>query len=416
MLDIKLICQKPDFVKKEVDKKYFKEKKSHFIDEVLKLDKKRKKLLTNREKLQAEVNKLSKTKPDKKTILKLKNNKKEIKEKSAKLKNVEDKLFKAMSFLPNLPDQSVPVGKTEEDNEIVSFWGKKPKFDFKIKDHLELGESLDIIDVRRAVKMSGTRFGLLKNQGAMLELALINWVAEILNKKGFTPVIPPILVKKQTMFGTGFLPAEKQEYYKIPEDNLYLAGTAEVPLATMHINEVLEKEDLPRKYWGFSSCFRREAGSYGKDTRGIFRVHQFDKVEMFIFTHPRNSWQEFENLRKLMETIFQKLDLHYRLVNICTGELGDPNTKKYDLEAWFPGQKKYRELTSCSHDTDFQARRLSIKYRNKDGLLNYVHTINSTAVAIGRTILAILEQNQQKNGRVLIPKVLQPHMDIKVIK
>lgn len=416
MLDINLIRQKTKFVKDGIDKKYFKEKKSIYVDEAFKLDQKMRGLLTSKEKLQAEVNKLSKSKPDRSTIKLLKKKKKQIAELEAKYRKDEEDFFKAMSYLPNLPDKLVPVGKTEEDNIIVATWGKKPKFDFKPKNHSELGELLDVIDVRRAAKISGTRFGMLKNEGALLELALIKWITETLTKKGFGPIIPPILVEEKAMFGTGFFPAEENEYYKLPEDNLYLAGTAEVPLATMHMNELLNEKDLPKKYWGFSSCFRREAGSYGKDTRGIFRVHQFDKIEMFIYSKPQDSWKDYKNLRSLMESIFKDLGIHYRVVNICTGELGDPNAKKYDLEAWFPGQQRYRELTSCSHDTDFQARRLNIKFNNK-GKREFVHTMNSTACAIGRTILAILEQYQQKDGSVAIPKVLKSYMNgIKIIK
>ncbi len=416
MLDINLIRQKPDFIKKQINKKYFKEKKSGYVDQVFKLDQKMRGLLTRKEKLQAEANKLSKSKPDKSTIELLKKKKKQIAELEARYRKDEEKFVKAMGFLPNLPDKSVPVGKTEEDNIIVATWGKKPKFDFKTKDHSELGESLDVIDVQRAAKISGTRFGMLKNEGALLELALIKWITEILTKKDFNPIIPPILVEKKAMFGTGFFPAEENEYYKLPQDNLYLAGTAEVPLAAMHMNELLDEKDLPKKYLGFSSCFRKEAGSYGKDTRGIFRVHQFDKIEMFIYSKPQDSWKYYENLRSLMESIFKDLGIHYRVVNICTGELGDPNAKKYDLEAWFPGQQRYRELTSCSHDTDFQARRLNIKFNNK-GKREFVHTMNSTACAVGRTILAILEQCQQKDGSIAIPKALQSYMNgIKIIK
>jgi len=415
MLDIDLIRENPDFVKKEIDKKYFKEKRSPLVDKVLQLDKTKRKLLMAKEKLQAGVNKLSKTKPDKEIINQLKKKKERIKDLKKKLDKINKQLFEVISYLPNLPHPSVPVGKTEKDNKIEKIWGRKPKFNFKPKDHCELGELLDIIDIKRAAKMSGSRFGILKNEGALLEVALISWVTNLLNKKGFIPIIPPIMVEEKAMFGTGFFPTDENEYYKIEKDNLYLAGTAEVPLAAMHMDEVLE--DLPKRYWGFSSCFRREAGSYGKDIRGIFRVHQFDKVEMFIYEKPDKSWSEFENLRKIMESIFQKLGLHYRVVNICTGELGDANAKKYDLEAWFPAQGRYRELTSCSHDTDFQARRLNIKYKTKEGRKGYVHTMNSTACAIGRTILAILEQNQQKDGSVKIPQVLQPYMNgIKLIK
>lgn len=417
MLDLNFIRQNPLLVKEKIDQKYFKEKKSIYVDKILTLDNQRKEIIHKKEKIQFKINKLSKIKPDKKTIEQIRKDKEKIKNFNNLLRKIEKKLNYFLIRIPNLPHDSVPVGKSEADNRVIKVYKKKPQFSFSPRDYAELGETLDIIDVKRAAKMSGARFGILKKWGALLEVALIKWLSEYLTKNGFTAIIPPVLVEERAMFGTGFFPTDEREYYKISEDRLYLVGTAEVPLAGMHMDEIFNFNELPKKYWGFSSCFRREAGSYGKDTRGIFRVHQFDKIEMFIYSREEDSWSDFENLRNLMESIYQKLNLHYRIVNICSGELGDANSKKYDLEAWFPAQKKYRELTSCSHDTDFQARRLNIKYRDKNGQKKFVHTMNSTACAIGRTILAILEQNQQKDGSIKIPKVLQPYMmNNKIIK
>jgi seryl-tRNA synthetase len=284
-----------------------------------------------------------------------------------------------------------------------------PDFDFKPKNHIELGTSLDILDEKRAAKISGSRFIFLKNENVILEFALIQYILNILIKKGFIPLIPPVLVKEKSMYGTGFFPVEKTQYYKTELDDLYLIGTAEVPLCAYHSDEILDSDSLPLKYTAYSTCFRREAGSYGKDLGGMFRVHQFNKIEMLIFSHPDNSWDEYEKLRETLEDIVKGLKLHYRILNMCTGDIGAPNAKKYDLEVWLPGQDRYREIASCSHDTDFQARRLNIKY--KDGSTKgFVHTMNSTACAIGRTLIAIMENYQDRNGSIIIPEVLIQYM------
>ncbi|MBI2263380.1 serine--tRNA ligase [Candidatus Berkelbacteria bacterium] len=415
MLDLDFIRQNKEKVKKALSKKHL----VFALDEILKLDEKRRALILQIEKLRALRNKLSLAKQSAVAGRKIKE---KLRGLEPQLKKIGEELLEKLNQLPNLPADDVPpLGK----NQTVKVWGKIPKFSFsgearssrgagsgfagKPKDHLELGEKLGIIDTKAAAKISGSRFGYLKGKGALLELALWRFVWDLLVKKGFTPVLPPVLVKEEAMYGTGFFPAERVEYYKMADDDLYLAGTAEVPLAGLHMDEVLAEKDLPLKYTGFSTCFRREAGSYGKDTRGIFRVHQFDKIEMFVFAQPQNSWPEFEKLVKINEEIFQALKLPYRLVNIAAGELGAPNVKKYDLEVWLPSQKEYRELVSTSHDTDFQARRLNIKYRDKAGKTSFVHTLNSTAMAMGRTIVAILENYQQKDGSVSVPKALVPY-------
>ncbi len=252
-------------------------------------------------------------------------------------------------------------------------------------------------------------FVFIKNEGVLLEFALIQYVLNLLIKKGFIPLIPPSLVNEKAMYGTGFFPVEESQFYKTELDDLYLTGTSEVPLCAYHSGEFLDAGSLPLKYTAFSTCFRREAGTYGKDMGGMFRVHQFDKMEMFVFAHPDNSWEEYERLRDTLEELIKCLGIHYRIMNMCTGDIGTPNAKKYDLEAWLPGQGKYRELASCSHDTDFQARRLNIKYRDgKDK--NLVHTMNSTACAVGRTLIAIYENYQDSGGNIVVPDVLVPYM------
>ena len=403
MLDIKFVRQNLKIIEKELSKRGAKINIVHLLD----IDEKRRELISKIEKLREKQNKGSKktAKPNEETVKEMKKIKKEITELNLLLTEKENEFQELMLKLPNISHPSVPFGPDESGNTVNYKWGEKPEFKFKPKDHLEIGEKLGLIDVKRAAKISGSRFVLLKNEAVLLEFALIRFIMDLLVKKGFSLVIPPVLVKKEAMYGTGFFPAEENEYYKIEGDDLYLAGTAEVPLASMHMNEVFKKEDLPLKYAGFSSCFRKEAGSYGKDTRGMFRVHQFDKIEMFIFSLPEKSWDEYEQLFKIAEEIFQKLEIHYQVINICTGDLGAPNAKKLDIEAWFPGQNRYREVVSCSNDTDFQARRLNMKC-NKE----YIHTLNSTACAFGRTIIAILENYQQKDGRVIVPKVLQSYL------
>jgi seryl-tRNA synthetase len=319
--------------------------------------------------------------------------------------------------LPNPPHSSVPKGLTETDNVVVKTVGTPREFGFPVLDHVDLGERLGILDVDRGAKVSGSRFAFLKGQAVLLEFALVQWALNRLMADGFTPVVPPVLVRDQALFGTGFFPGAREQVYAVgvsdgagavTGDDLYLVGTAEVPLAGMHAEEILDGE-FPRRYAGFSTCFRREAGTYGKDTRGIFRVHQFDKVEMFSFTTPDKSWEEHEALLAIEESLISALGIPYRVVNVCSGDLGDSAAKKYDIEGWFPGQQAYRELTSCSNTTDYQARRLRIRYRDAAGESAVAHTLNGTAVAVGRTLIALLENHQQADGSVVIPEVLRPY-------
>ena len=315
--------------------------------------------------------------------------------------------------VPNLSHDSVPTGESDADNVEIKQWGTPRVFDFEVRDHQDLGEALGIIDVAAGAKVSGSRFAYLKGQAVLLELGLVRWAMELLSAEGFTPVIPPVLVREEALYGTGFFPGDQEQVYSIGADDLFLVGTAEVPLAALHADEILTGE-LPIRYAGFSTCFRREAGTYGKDTRGIFRVHQFDKVEMFSFCHPDRSWEEHEFLFGMEERIVQALELPYRVVNVAAGDLGSSAAKKYDIEAWIPSQQAYREITSCSNTTDYQARRLKI--RTKDGESNrIIHTLNGTAVAVGRTILAIMENHQQADGTVVLPEAIRPYVGFDVL-
>jgi len=314
--------------------------------------------------------------------------------------------------VPNLVDPTAADGYTEEDAVEVKRVGSARAEGLT---HAELGESLDIIDTARAAKVSGSRFGYLKGRGALLELSLVRWAMDHLAEAGFTPMIPPVLVREPALEGTGFFPEAREQVYEIEKDELFLVGTAEVPLAAYHSDEILELEDLPTRYAGFSTCFRREAGTYGKDTAGIFRVHQFDKVEMFVFTDPDDSSDEHDRLLEVEESLVGQLDVPYRVVNVAAGDLGASATKKYDIEAWFPGEQNYREITSCSNTTDYQARRLKIRVKGESGN-RILHTLNGTACAVGRTILAILENHQQPDGSVVIPEALRPYTGFDVIE
>jgi seryl-tRNA synthetase len=415
MLDINFIRQNPDKVKEGCQKKQVKVD----IDKLLELDKKRREMLQTFESLKAEQNKISRQKTQtKEQIEKAREIKEKIKKITPELKEIEKEFNDLMLQVPNLPQEDVPVGKDETDNVVVKEVGEKPKFDFKVKDHLEIGENLDIIDVKRASKISGTRFGFFKKEATLLEFALINFTYDILLKKGFIPVIPPVMLKPEMLEGSGHLSEkDRPERYFIEKDNLYLAGTAEQPIAAMHTNEVFKEKDLPLRYLGFSSCFRREAGSYGKDTRGIFRVHQFDKIEMFSYCHPEKSREEHQFLLSCQEEIMQKLNISYRVMAICTGDLGFPAAAAYDVEAWLPGQNCYRETHTTFNDTDFQTRRLNVRYQDqKTKNLEFTHALNGTALAIGRALIAIIENYQGKDGSIRVPKVLQKYLKFKIIK
>ncbi len=338
----------------------------------------------------------------------------EHKRMTAELEQLEEEFHELWIQVPNLVHESVPPGLTEDDAVELKRWSQPRDFEFEAKDHLDLGEALDVIDVEAAVRMSGSRFTYLKGQAVILELALVRWALDRLVAEGFQPVVPPVLVREQALFGTGFFPDDDEQVYAVEKDDLYLVGTSEVALASLHMDEILEADGLPVRYAGFSTCFRREAGTYGKDMRGIFRVHQFDKVEMFAFTEPEASWDEHDRLLGIEESLVQALEIPYRVVNVAAGDLGSSAAKKYDIEAWIPSHGRYRELTSCSNTTDFQSRRLKIRYRSGEGN-RLVHTLNGTAVAVGRTMLAMMENHQQADGTVRIPEALQPYTGFPVM-
>jgi len=336
------------------------------------------------------------------------------KELSSQVDDLQAEFDVVWATIPNVVDDSAADGFTDEDNVEVKRHLEPTSFSFDPKDHATVGADLDIVDTERGAKVSGSRFGYLKGKGVLLELALVRFAMEKLVTAGFTPMAPPVLVREQALFGTGFFPGDREQVYSVPDDDLYLVGTSEVPMAAYHTDEILEADDLPIRYAGFSTCFRREAGTYGKDTAGIFRVHQFDKVEMFAFVRPETSPAEHERLLAIEEEIVGAYEVPYRVVNVAAGDLGSSAAKKFDIEAWFPTQDTYREVTSCSNTTDYQARRLRIRYRDDDGN-TLVHTLNGTAVAVGRSILAILENHQQADGSVVIPEALRPYTGFDVI-
>src|SRR6266540_3515493 len=337
---------------------------------------------------------------------------KELERIKAELQSLEEQLTAAgarrkelLDRVPNPPDEDAPAGETEEDAVEIRRWGEPPSFDFRARDHLDLAEVHGWIDLQRAANVSGSRFAFRTGDVALLELALYRFALDRLTSRGFTPVLPPVLVRAESMYGTGFFPTDEVNIYAVERDELYLVGTSEVPLAAMHGAEILDGDELPLRYAGYSTCFRREAGAAGKDTRGMFRVHQFDKVEMFVFTRPEWSREEHVRLLDIEEALVQELELPYRVVNIAAGDLGASATKKYDIEAWFPSQERYREITSTSNTTDYQARRLEIRHRRNDKRLETVHSLNGTAVT-GRAMLAIMENFQEANGSVSIPASL----------
>jgi seryl-tRNA synthetase len=333
--------------------------------------------------------------------------KEKIESGKAELETVEAALDRVAVSLPNLPDPDAPDGMTEEDAVVIREVGERPQFDFEPRDHLEIGTGLGLIEMEAAARLSGSRFAYLKGDLVLLELALVRFAIELVRAEGHEPVVPPVLVREDALVGTGFLPGDRDQIYEVPKDDLFLVGTSEVALAGLHAGEILEPGRLPLRYAGFSTCFRREAGAAGRDTRGIFRVHQFDKVEMFSFVEPSASAAEHERLLAIEERILAELEIPYRVVNVAAGDLGAPAAKKYDCEAWIPSQGRYRELTSCSNTTDYQARRLACRYRPADGESpQAVHTLNGTAVAVGRTTIALIENRQERDGGFTLPKTL----------
>ncbi len=375
------------------------------LDKLKLLDESRRALKFESEKLRAEQKKLGKdiaSASEKEKVILLEKAEKisdKVKSLSEETQQKDEEFFDSWIKIPNIVNSSSPVGKTDEDNKEIKKVGE-PKNIKNPMTHLEIGENLGLIDVERASKISGSRFSYLFGDLVKIQFNLVSYTLNKLSEKGFNPTIPPVLVRENALFGTGFFPDDSDQVYEVQNDDLFLVGTSEVSLAALHTDEIIGIESLPLRYAGYSTCFRREAGTYGKDTSGIFRVHQFDKVEMFSFCDPEKSNEEHEHILAIEEEILKDLEIPYRVVDVCTGDLGASAAKKYDIEAWIPSQQKYREVTSCSNTTDFQARRLNMRTKNEDGN-TILHTLNGTALAVGRILIALLENNQQPDGSVM---------------
>lgn len=390
------------------------------------LDQRRREIIAEVESLKAKRNETSKQisvlKREKKDATELIQEMQEVGKKIKQLDNeldeVEEKLGKLMLSIPNIPHESVPIGEDEEDNVEVRSWGEKPNFSFEPKAHWDIGTELDIIDFERAAKVTGSRFVFYKGLGARLERALINFMMDLhADEHGYVEMLPPQLVNRDSLTGTGQLPKFEEDAFLVEKEDYFLIPTAEVPVTNYHRDEILLEDDLPKKYVAFSANFRSEAGSAGRDTRGLIRQHQFNKVELVQFVKPEQSYEVLEELTGHAEKVLQLLELPYRVMSMCTGDLGFTAAKKYDIEVWIPAQNKYREISSCSNFEDFQARRAGIRYRDENGKVRFVHTLNGSGLAIGRTLTAILENYQQEDGSVIIPKVLRPYMGgVEVIK
>jgi seryl-tRNA synthetase len=415
-LDLKQIRSDPEAVRSALSRRGAADQ----LDELIAIDGRRRELNTRIDAVRAEQNKLSGAieeaakagkagdpefaeAREKSSALKS-----ELKELEPQLDELDGRRDELLVSLPNLPEPEAPDGETEEDNVTLREVGERPEFGFESLDHLDLGQRHGWIEMEAAANASGSRFAYLMGDLVMVELALVRFAMELVRGEGFEPTIPPVLVREPALYGTGMFPGEREMIYEVPRDELFLVGTSEVSLASLHADQIMEASELPKRYAGFSTCFRREAGAAGRDTRGIFRVHQFDKVEMFSFVEPGASREEHERLLAIQERIIQMLEIPYRVVDVAVGDLGPPAARKFDCEAWIPSQGRYREVTSCSNTTDYQARRLSSRYRAAQGEPpEPVHTLNGTAVAVGRTLIALLENGQREDGTVELPSTLQ---------
>ncbi len=417
MLDLKFIRENREIIKKMLEKRGI----SLPLEKFYELDENRRNLLKRIEELRAKRNKTSdligKLKREGKDtsalIEEMKEISKTIKSMEEDLDNIEEKLLNFLLIIPNIPHSSVPVGEDSKDNLEIRKVGEKPKFSFEPKPHWEIGKKLEILDFERAAKIAGSRFPLYMGVGAKLERALINFMLDIhTNEKGYIEVLPPFIANKESLIGTGNLPKFEYDLFKLRGYEWYLIPTAEVPLTNIFRNEILKEEELPKRFVSYTPCFRKEAGSYGKDVKGLIRQHQFNKVELMTFSLPENSYEELEKLTMDAEEILKRLGLHYRVVVLCTGDLGFASAKTYDLEVWMPHRKDYVEISSCSNFEDFQARRTNIRFKRKNkSKPEFVHTLNGSGLAIGRTVSAILENYQQEDGSVIIPEALRPYLD-----
>lgn len=420
MLDIRRIRMNKEEVIESLNLRFG----NYNIDKVLELDEKRREIIFEVENKKARQNEVSKQVPKLKKegvdvselFKEMKLLSDEIKELDIKVKDLDEEIRKALLSIPNTPNKDIPIGKSDEDNVEIRRFLEPKKFDFEVKAHWDLGVDLDILDFERAVKISGSRFSVFKGLGAKLERALINFMLDLHSGQGYEEVGVPVLINRNSMYGTGQLPKFEDDMFHVPSKDMFLAPTAEVPVTNLLANEILEFEKLPTYYTAFTYCFRQEAGSAGRDTRGLIRNHQFDKVEMVKFVNPENSYDELEKLTNDAEEILKLLEIPYRVVCLCTGDIGFTSAKTYDIEVWMPSYGRYVEISSCSNFEDFQARRANIRFRDEDGKVKFVHTLNGSGLAVGRTFAAVLENYQREDGSIEIPYVLRKYMGLDEIR
>ena len=420
MLDIKRIRANKEEVIESLNSRFG----NYNLDKVIELDEKRREIIFEVENKKARQNEVSKQVPKLKKegvdvselFKEMKLLSDEIKELDVKVKDLDEEISKELLSIPNTPNKEIPIGKSDEDNVEIRKFLEPKKFDFEVKAHWDLGVDLDILDFERAVKISGSRFSVFKGKGAKLERALINFMLDLHSEQGYDEVSVPVLINRNSMYGTGQLPKFEEDMFYVPSKDMFLAPTAEVPVTNLLSNEILEFEKVPTYYTAFTYCFRQEAGSAGRDTRGLIRNHQFDKVEMVKFVNPENSYDELEKLTNDAEEILKLLEIPYRVVCLCTGDIGFSSAKTYDIEVWMPSYGRYVEISSCSNFEDFQARRANIRFRDEDGKVKFVHTLNGSGLAVGRTFAAVLENYQREDGSIEIPHVLRKYMGLDEIK
>ncbi|MBT4955477.1 MAG: serine--tRNA ligase [Nitrosopumilus sp.] len=415
MLDPKLIKEKPEIVRNML-----KSRAVEFdLDALIESDQKRREFIIKTDELRKKKNQMATMISEKKKggedisliLAEMKNISNELTKIELEQESIESKYLKLASTIPNLVHESVPIGTDDSANKEIKKWGDIPKFDFKIKDHIDISEDLDLVDLERAAKVAGARFYYLKNDLVRLNQALIHFGLDFLAEKGYSLIQPPYMINRKSMEGAVIAEDFEEVIYKIQEEDLYMIGTSEHAMAAMHSKEIIEGKDIPIKYAGISPCFRKEAGAHGRDQKGIFRVHQFDKIEQFVFAKPEDSWKEHEKMLAVAEEFYQKLEIPYRVMLLSTGDIGKISAKTYDIEAWMAGQNAYREIVSCSNCLEYQARRLKIRFRDKTNEdTQYIHTLNSTLIATTRVLVAIMENFQTKDGHIRIPQVLQSYM------
>ena len=415
MLDPKLIKEKPEIIRDML-----KSRAVEFdLDALIESDQKRREFIIKTDELRKKKNQIAGRISEKKKggedissiLAEMKNISNELTKLESEQENIENKYLKLASTIPNLIHESVPIGADDSANKEIKKWGDIPKFDFKIKDHIDISEDLDLVDLERAAKVAGARFYYLKNDLVRLNQALIHFGLDFLAEKGYSLIQPPYMINRESMEGAIIAEDFEEVIYKIQEEDLYMIGTSEHAMAAMHSKEIIEGKEIPMKYAGISPCFRKEAGAHGRDQKGIFRVHQFDKIEQFVFSKPEDSWKEHEKMLAVAEEFYQKLEIPYRVMLLSTGDIGKISAKTYDIEAWMAGQNAYREIVSCSNCLEYQARRLKIRFRDKTNEdTQYIHTLNSTLIATTRVLVAIMENFQTKDGHIRIPQVLQGYM------